>query len=190
MIEATTDQLARAQRHLADIPGAAERAMSRALNRAASAGRAEGIRAITDRYAARTGDVREMITLSSASPDDLEVTITARSRALSLGYFPHSPRAAGTGGPGRPALTAEIKRGERKDVGGAFVARLNSGMRIMQRTGEKTSAGKDAMRGLYALPLAEMLGVRGVREAVEEKAIATLDQRLTHEIDRELEATR
>lgn len=188
MILAATDQVERAERYLAGIPGAAARAMSKAMNRAAGSARAEAVRAITARYATRTTDVRNMIKLSTSTPDRLEVAITARSSALSLGYFPHTPKKPGTGGPGRPALRAEIKRGAGKEVRGAFVVRVNSGLRVMTRTGQKTSSGRDGMRSLYTIPLAEMMGRPDVREAVEEAVIETLDRRLSHEITRELEA--
>ncbi|MEK0431302.1 MAG: hypothetical protein RL139_1106, partial [Gemmatimonadota bacterium] len=69
-------------------------------------------------------------------------------------------------------------------------AELNSGRRIMIRTGRKTASGKSAMRSLYTVPLAVMLGVENVREAVEARAVEVLDQRLGHEIDRALTGSR
>jgi hypothetical protein len=190
VIVAVAQQLERTQRALAAIPGAAEKAMASALNRAAIAGRQRAVEAIVERYAAKTSDVRGMIQLQTASPKNLSAVIHARSKALSLGYFPHAPKRPGTGGTGKPVLRAEVKRGAQKDVPGAFVAELNSGRRIMIRTGQKTASGKSAMRSLYTVPLAVMLGVENVRVEVEARAVEVLDQRLGHEIDRALTGSR
>lgn len=186
VILATVDQLARAQRHLAAIPGAAEQAMARALNRAATAGRQAAVESITERYAVNASDVRSKITLTAARPDSLGVMITARSPSLSLTYFPHTPTRAGTGGPGRPVLRAEIRRGESKAIPGAFIATINGKPKIMIRTGGKTKAGKQAIRSATGVPIAVMLGAVSVRAAVEERALEVLDARLGHEIDRAL----
>jgi hypothetical protein len=180
------EQLGRAERYLGTLPGAAERAMARALNQAGQVGRAAAVPAITGIYAAKASDVREMLAVSKATPDELEVTIRARSRSLTLGYFPHTPTAPGTGGPGQPALTAEIRKGSVKAVAGAFVANLNSGPRVMVRTGGKTGSGKAAIRGLFSVPLATMLANQAVRDQVEVAVVAELDRRLDPEIDREL----
>lgn len=189
MIVATTEQLDRAERALAHLPGAARVAMARALNRASVAARAELVRAVRERYAVRAGDVREKVSLSSATPDSLEVAVTVRSPALSLGYFPHSPKRAGTGGPGRPPLRATVLKGGGGPVLGAFVAPLNSGLRVMYRTGSKTKKGdKDAIASKYGPAIAVMAGAESVRLAVEARALEMLDARLDHEIDRALEA--
>lgn len=179
-------QMERAEALLAELPGAAARAMARALNRAAVAGRQRAVQAITERYAVKASDVRAKITLTTATPEQLGVSVLARSPSLSLGYFPHKPTRSGTGGRGKPALTAEVLRGNRKPFPGAFVATINGQPRIMVRTGGKTSGGKDAIRSVYTVPMAAMLGVASVREAVEQRALEVLDERVDHEIDQAL----
>jgi len=185
LVEAQTE---RAQQALAGLPGAAEAAMARALNRAAVAGRQAAVTAITTRYAVRAGDVREKITLSTATPEQLSVTVEARSPSLALGYFPHTPSRPGTGGRDKPALTAEIVRGSSKPFAGAFVATINGKPRVMIRTGALTGGGKQAIASVYSVPIAVMLGADSVREAVETRALEVLDERLDHEIDRALGA--
>lgn len=186
MIASTEQQLERAQAFLASIPGAAEKAMATALNRAAAAGRERAIRSIVDRYAVSAGDVRERVTITTASADRLGVSVVARSGPLALGYFPHAPVIAGTGGRGKPVLRAEVIRGQEKAVPGAFVATINGKPRIMIRTGGRTATGKSAMRSVFTVPLASMLGASSVRAAVEERALEVLDQELGREIDRQL----
>lgn len=180
------EQLDRAKVYLGSIPGAAERAMSRALNRAATSGRTEAVRAIGERYATKASSVRGMITLTTARPDRLDVAIKARSGSLALGYFPHDPSGIGTGGPGKPILTAEIKSGESKSVGGAFVANLSSGPRVMRRTGTLSANGKPAIESIFTVPLAVMLTAESVQAAVEDVVTAAVDQDLPRQIDREI----
>ncbi len=186
MIVATTDQLERAELLLAGMPEAVGRAMSRAMNAAAAVGRDSAVKKIAATYAVKADDIRSKIEVSKATPGRLEIAVTLRSRSLSMGYFPHSPVAAGTGGRGKPPLQAEIRRGEEKDVKGAFVAQLNSGLRIMIRTGGKTASGKAAMRSVYTVPFAGMLGATPVRVHVETEALEKLDAQLDREIDRAL----
>ena len=172
---------------LGAIPGAAERATASALNAAAEDGRAAAVRRILSRYAAKPGDVAAMITIRKATATQPAIEIRSRSRALSAGYFPHTPSAPGTGGPGRPPLTAEILRGSPKAIPGAFVANLSSGPRIMHRTGGKTARGKQAIASVYTVPLGAMLATSSVREAVEADTLAALDGHLEAAVARELD---
>jgi hypothetical protein len=181
--DAQTDRVEEALR---ELPGAAARAMARALNRAAVAGRQAAVTAIGERYAVKANDVRSKITLSTATPDKLEVRVEAKSPALALGYFPHSPARPGTGGPGRPILRAEVRRGSSKPFPGAFITTINGKPRVMLRTGGKTATGKQAIASVYSVPIAVMLGADSVRDAVEQRALEVLDERIDHEIDRAL----
>jgi hypothetical protein len=179
-------QLDRARSFLASIPGAADTAISRALNRAAAAGRESAISAMSDRYAAQPSDVREKVTITTSRPENLEAAVVARSGPLALGYFPHAPTTAGTGGTGRPILRAEVLRGQVKNVPGAFIAPINGKPRIMIRSGRTTSTGRAAIHSLYTVPIASMLGAESVREAVGARAFDVLEQTLDREIDRAL----
>lgn len=186
MIEFVEAQLERARTMLASLPGAAERAAARALNKAAQQGREAAIAAIVERYAVNASDIRERITLSTASPSKLGVAVIARSGSLALGYFPHSPVDVGTGGPGAPMLHAEVVRGQDRQVPGAFVAPINGKPRVMIRTGGTTKTGRTQIKSLYTVPFASMLGAELVHKAVEDRAAAVLDEQLGREIDREL----
>lgn len=186
LVNDAVKQFERAQDFLGTIPRAAEKALSRALNRAVMLGRDTAIAAIDQRYAVNPSDVREKITLTTATPDKLVVSIVARSGSLSLGYFPHSPIAAGTGGPGKPVLRAEVLRGKPKDVPGAFIAPINGKPRVMIRVGGKTATGNAAIRSVSTVPIASMLGADSVEEAVHARMFAVLDEQLGREIDREL----
>jgi hypothetical protein len=179
-------QLERARAFLGAIPGAAERATARALNRAAHEGRESAIVAILERYAVSPSDIRERIKLTTATPQRLGVAVVARSGSLSLGYFPHSPVRTGTGGPGKQILRAEVLRGQQRGIAGAFIARINGKPRIMIRTGGTTKTGRTQIRSLYTVPFASMLGASSVVDAVEDRAVAVLDVQLEREIEREL----
>lgn len=178
--------LERARAYLATVAGGAERAMARALNRAAVIGRDQAVALIDRRYAVRPSDVREKITLRDATPNNLVMHIIARSGPLGLDYFPHAPNVAGTGGPGKPLLRAEILRGQEKAIPGAFVATINGKPRVMLRVGGKTATGKAKIKRVPAVPIAVMLGVEAVRTAVEARAFQVFDEQLGRELDREI----
>ena len=188
MIDIDASAVERTRRYLGAIPGATERAMARALNVAVRRARDEALERIVARYEVKGADVRARLSTQLARPSSLSATLRAKSPSLPLHYFPHTPSSPGTGGPGAPALTATVKRGETREVPGAFVAKLGSKARIAMRTGAKTATGKDALRVLYTIPIAEMLGVDDVRAAVERRAVEVLEDTLPEEITRELEA--
>jgi hypothetical protein len=179
-------ELDRARAFLASIPGAADKAIASALNKAAAAGREAAVVAITDRYVVQPSDIRDKVTTKSANPEHLESAVVARSGPLAIGYFPHSPVLSGTGGRNRPALRAEILRGQEKEIPGAFIAPINSKPRVMIRTGKTTSTGRSAIRSLYTVPMASMLGAEPVRDSVEQKAVEAVAKTLDREIDRAL----
>jgi hypothetical protein len=131
-------------------------------------------------------DIRERITLTTASPESLGVAVVARSGSLALGYFPHTPEQIGTGGPAKPVLRAEVLRGQEREVGSAFVATINGKPRVMIRTGATTKNGRTAIKSVYTVPFASMLGASSVVDAVEDRAEAVLDAQLDREIDREI----
>ncbi len=172
-------QLERARDFLGAISGAAEKATAHALTRAATESREVAIRAITDRYNVRPSDIRSKVTTRPAHADSLQSSVEARSGTLALGYFPHSPTAIGTGGPGRPALRAEVLRGQERDVPGAFIAPINGKPRVMIRSG-------NSMRSVYTVPMASMLGAESVRDAVDAKAGEVVERVLNSEIDKAL----
>lgn len=186
MSDAVANGLERARDFLASIPGAAEKACANALNRAAAVGRDEAVKSITERYVVRPSDVREKLTVRSATPSNLTISVTARSGALSLTYFPHSPEHIGTGGRGKPVLRAQVIRGHEKSIPGAFIARINGKPRIMMREGGRTATGKAKIKNVFTVPIANMLGASSVQKAVEDRALAVFDEHLAKEIDRAL----
>ncbi len=187
MISAATDQLARAQHYRAGSPGAAERAMSRAINAAVRAAQVEAAERMTERYEVAESDVKARLSVLLSKPTTLQAALRAQSPSLPLHYFPHTPSKPGTGGRGKPDLQVTVKRGSPKQITGAFVALLGSKNRIAVRTGQKTKTGKDGLRVLYTTPIAMMLGAPSVALAVEERALQVLDDKLSAEIDRELQ---
>lgn len=182
----TAQQFERAKQFLGSIPGAAERAMARALNAAVKAASEEALTKIAERYAVKRDDVEARFAQEMARPAKLSATLRAKSPALPLHYFPHTPTAPGTGGRGKGPLSVTIRAGSPQTMGSAFIAQLGVKPRIVIRTGQKTASGKDQLKVLYSTPIAVMLGVPSVRLAVEERALEVLDDKLTAEIDREL----
>ena len=104
------------------IAGAAERATVKAVNAGLSAARKATVREITTGYEVKRADVEAHLTLERARASTISGALRLKSGSLPLHYFPHTPDAPGTGGPGAPTLQVTVKRGQTKAMPGAFVA--------------------------------------------------------------------
>lgn len=163
-------------------------AAARAINRAMTAGKAEAIRALPKEYAVKQKQVREKVTTSKASSNDLSAAVTFRGYALNLAEFsvrPGKPQPAK-----RPVLRAMVGRSGGFDkYHGAFLIRARSGdIRAYRRTSEARNMGsRYPITGVWGPSIPQLLGGDTIREAVEDRAREQLDKRLDHEIDRMLD---
>jgi hypothetical protein len=197
VVTVTPQQIERAQAMLAALPGAADKALARAINRAAEAARSEAVRGAVAEYNVQASRVRDTMSIRRASPDNLNASVHSRGSALPLSRFETTPSQPGTGGPGKATLRAAVKRGGgQKPMPGAFVARFGSGhTAVVERLGTKTKSSKPALGAKTAsgtIPefvgpsVPSMLGSTTVSEGIEARAAEVLDARLDHEIDRML----
>jgi hypothetical protein len=176
-----TESLKSAQEILRTLGDRAVKALVPAVNRAVKSARAEAGRAITERYAISSKEAKAQLEVDRATYSAPVGTLRARGETLKLTDFPHRPISPGTGGPGKPSLRAEIKRGQWKKIPGAFVAPIGGKNRVMARRGK----ARGAMFEMAALPVPTMFGM--VRERVEQYALEIFEQRLAHEIRRQIE---
>lgn len=181
MIEVTAAHIERAEQLLKDIPGAAPKAMSSAIQRAAETARTEAARKVREKYYVRHSDVISTIKIYRVSA--LSANVVSRGHAVSLSKFQVTPTRPQ---PKRKApIVVRVKRGEGGPVKHAFVAKMNSGhIGVFQRAGKR----RLPVQELYGPPIPQMLGNPSVSEWVEQKAAEKLDERLDHEINRLLEA--
>lgn len=179
MIEFTAEQIEKAERMLEHIPGAAPKAMARALNRAAESAKTEAGRKVRESYYVKSSDVSSTIKIYKASETDLNALVISRGNLMPLMKFRVTPRKP-TPNRKKP-IVARVKRGSGGPIKHAFVARMNSG-----HIGVFTRAGKQRIpiNENYGPSIPEMLNSESVSAWVEQKATETLDKRLDHEISR------
>lgn len=170
---------------LGHIPGATEKATHRALLRAIKTARTEAGRSISGHYAAKAAEAkRHMRTVSGKGAQAAAIAkLLAASEPWELSKFPHKPKKAGTGGPGRPPLRVEVKRGQWKTVPGAFIAPLFGVPKIVTRTTRQPYP----IKKLPAVNPAVMLRNLKVREHVTSRSLEVFSVRLAHEMSRALE---
>lgn len=172
---------------LSHIPGAAQRAAARALTRAMKAARTAAGRSISEEYAVKGAEVKRYMRIvhgrTQKGKDTFSAKLLASSEPWELSKFPHKPKKAGSGGPGRPPLRVEVKRGQWKAVPGAFVAPLGGVPKIVSRASRQSLP----MRKLPAVNPAIMLRNERVREHVYGRSLEVFRVRLAHEMQRALE---
>jgi len=179
VIELTLEQMERAERVLAKVPGAAPRAMANAINRAAETARTEAARKVRETYYVRHQDVIQTIKIYKATPSDLHAIVISRGHLFPLTKFRVTPRQPQ---PRRKRpIVVRVKRGAGGTVEKAFVARMPSG-----HLGVFHRAGKPRLPIIerFGPSVPQMLESEDVRRWVEEKAAERLDDRLEHEIRR------
>jgi hypothetical protein len=192
VVEFKNEQIDRAVAMLRHIPGAAEKAMARAINRAIKSARAATVKQIRMVYRAPASAIRLSIGKPiMATPQKLRASLTTKGRRLTLYDFGPTPKREGTGGPGKRALRIAVRRDSMvKAFRGAFVIKADSGkMHVAVRSkskfviSKKTGKRVQKIRALYSPAAAQMAGKKKVIEAVEAAAQIQLDARLDHEIN-------
>lgn len=184
MIELTIEQIEKAERMLIHIPGAAPKAMARAINRAAEAARTAAAREVRQRYYIKYHDIQKTIQIKKADPSHLIANVISRDTRRELINFrvrPNEPRHK------RPprVLRVAVKKDGLKKLPSAFVARGTSTgkLHVLKRVGKE----RYPLHIKYGPSVPEMMGTDDVSQAVEERAMEVLGDRLDHEINRILE---
>ena len=174
-IKATSKQIEKAEKLLAGIPGGAEKALMRALNRAIESAKAEAVRAVGDVYTAKPKTVRAGIFLRKASPKKLEANLVSSESNLRLKEFKVSPKADTTGNKRRP-IRAEIKKGRQlDDLERAFVWDGH----VYEREGDY----RIPIRPRFGPGVPIMLNNDAIVDRVMEQAVKSVDKALEHEIE-------
>ncbi|QGQ95864.1 hypothetical protein EHS13_13755 [Paenibacillus psychroresistens] len=182
MIKVTAPQIDRAIKLLNHIPGAAPKAIFRAINRAADTARTEAARKVRETYYIDYGAILSTIRIRKATNSRLSARVTSRGHATPLYAFRVTPKQIS---PKRKTpIIVKVKRGEGGPIKRAFVAKIYGMTNIYERVGKK----RIPVRTLYGPPIPQMIGNKTVAAWVEQKAVEKLNDRIDHEISRELEA--
>lgn len=185
MIEFNADQISGAMRTLSHIPGAAPKAIAKALNRASETAKTEAARKVRESYYIKHGDILRTIKLKKATPSNLSSMVISTGRPIALAKFKITP--ARPSSKRKSPIIARVKKGEGGPIAHAFVARMKSGhVGVFNRVG-KSSKPIDQR---YGPSVPQMLGSSTVTGWVEQKSREKLTERLEHEINRVLGGVR
>ena len=174
-------------------------AIGAALNRTAERARTEVNRAITERYAISTAEVRNSVYLRSAraGQGNLEAVInifgspTRKGRSVNVVRFLAAVQAAGKAFKARGAKTNQralkalgqqlgfqfLKAGGLKTIAGAFLA--NKGRTVFRRTGK----GRLPIEPVQMIGVAQMFGQREICARVMAKIDADLPVQIRRAVD-------
>lgn len=160
----------KAQRALRHIPGAFQKAVMRAANRASSQGKTRAARIARKMYTVKSKDVREALHLKRATRTELMATLYVRGAPLTLSKFKYGPRRDTTGA-NRAKVKAEMIIGDKRPVDKGFVF---NGF-IWARTGDP----RHKIRRVSGSSVPRMLGKQ--HEEVEDVIREAFQKRLEHE---------
>ena len=182
-ISLSEGQLKNVRDSLLHIPGAADKAIARAINKAAEKARTEGIKAICGEYAIKPSDVRKTIHIVRARPGNLSAQIISTGGPIPLIKFhvtPRKPPAKGTKVKDREVVIAGVKFGNAADMPHSFIARMPNGhLGVYSR---KSGAGRNPIKQRYGPAVPQMLGNLSVLGYIETRANERLEKELRHQI--------
>lgn len=196
------DALDRATKLLAGIDGGIERAIKSAMPRAVSHLRTNSARAIRERYAISTSNLRteENIKVRYTYQNGVQAFVNFAGHKIPLyrytGASPAQPTqntsellAAMIAGkwrmvhPGVAASGHQLKSTSPQQFQDAFVARMGSGhVGIFERTGGSSSKGGDEIKELMGSSIPQMIGHREVSEKLARESMEKFEDRLEHEV--------
>lgn len=177
-----------ARRALAHIPGGAEKAIARALNRAAESARNDAAQLMKERYTMKVSDFKKEIVILRATPKNLRATLLTRSARQAITDFKYAPvrppRQKGIPARLRRKITTMIVEGQTKGWSHAFLARMRSGhLGLWTRSKtEKTAKGKPVIHEFFTLAVPHMMGFGPIITRV----LKTAQHRLDVELERQV----
>jgi hypothetical protein len=177
-IESQLQYVRNALRH---IPGASEKAMMRAINRAVAGGKTDAIEQICTEYAIKPSDVKKTIKVIMAKPGKLEAKIISIGSPLPLMKFRVNPKK-----PSRSRkVVAGVKFSTKASLPHAFIQKMSNGhVGVFERKAGKGGerVKRLPIKQLYAPSFPQMLGNDEVLKYIEMKAHYRLDKELRHQI--------
>lgn len=150
---------------LAHMPGAAEKAVSRALNAALAKAKIEVLRGAKERYTVSSAEFNRGVKLLKASPKRLRATLLVRGAPLRIINFKVK----------RKPTTTEVVRSQVKQWPHGFLAKVGGHVGLFARTGlwsksERTKT-KEASRGLSRSNVGSSLMRERIREITTVSAV-------------------
>ncbi|WP_432702470.1 phage tail protein [Lysinibacillus sphaericus] len=151
--------------------------LSRAINRAAQAGRTQAAREARSRYTVRHGDVLKTLKIKRAHRGNLYASISSKGELIPLIAF--NPRSTNKG------VSVAVKKGERKQLKSLFITTLTNPRYSDGFTNVfgRVSDQRFPLRGHYGPSIPQMIGNEESIAPVEGRITEVLDNRVRHEIE-------
>lgn len=165
--------LEKAAKLLSEVPNGYEAAVSRSMNRAATAGRSAAVSTIRQEYTIKASTVRRNFTIHKATRSDLEALVTSKGSRIPLVNYKTRPKTDTTGNARKPVRVAVKARGGLKPLGKSFVYRG----KILQRLDTSSLPVQE----VYGPAIPVLSGNNEVVDNVEKTMQETFLKRLYHE---------
>lgn len=165
--------LEKAAKLLSEVPNGYEAAISRSMNRAATAGRSAAVSTIRQEYTIKASTVRRNFSIHKATRSDLEALVTSKGPRIPLVNYKTRPKTDTIGNARKPVRVAVKTRGGLKPLGKTFVYRG----RILQRLGTSSLPVQE----VYGPAIPVLSGNNEVVDNVEKAMQETFLKRLDHE---------
>lgn len=165
--------LEKAAKLLSEVPNGYEAAVSRSMNRAATAGRSAAVSTIRQEYTIKASTVRRNFTIHKAKRSDLEALVTSKGPRIPLVNYKTRPKTDTTGNARKPVRVAVKARGGLKPLGKSFVYRG----KILQRLDTSSLPVQE----VYGPAIPVLSGNNEVVDNVEKTMQETFLKRLDHE---------
>ena len=195
MIEITSEDVARVEKILHDVPGGAERALSNAMNRGLSKVRTAAFKEVRGVYNVQNAALKAATStrIRRASGNNMIGSILFSGVKIPLYKFKVTPQAIATG----ETVKGSLEKGHMTEFAHAFVALMDSGhigvferkgvqgiKSRLQKANGKGNKHTEKVGEIMGLSAAQMIGNSDVIERVESEAQETISARINHEIDR------
>jgi hypothetical protein len=172
---------------LSHLPGAMDKAIARAINRAAEGARTDAIKEVCEEYTIKPADVRKTIHIARANPKKLEARVISTGRPTPLVKFnvkPKSPPPKGTKIKDRPVVIVGVRFGNQDEFPYSFVAEMQNGHKgvFTRNKDDPEYDGRLPIRQEFSLSPPQMINNLKVLEYIEKRAQERLDKELTHQI--------
>ncbi|MDP5277146.1 phage tail protein [Chengkuizengella axinellae] len=172
------NELKDVKKHFNKVQKGVPKAVSNALNRAASSAKTAAVREVRDTYTIKAKDINKTLRLGRAKGNNLNVRLTSRGGNTPLINFKTRPSKPPKRQP--KVLRASVKKGRFKPITGAFVTRAGQHIGVFARLGKK----RLPIQEKYGPAAPVMLSQEGVNARFEGKAQEEFKKRLDHEMNR------
>lgn len=183
-IEADGAALKRAQDALGSAPKKLNQAVSRAINRALTAGRMQVVRETTSKFTVKSSDVKQAVSIfrSGAKSGNPRGEVRLSGENLPLRAFKHTPRTDDTTGSKRKTVTVSIPKSRKEKLLKAFKWKGH----IFERTGIRKATTvnpkvHETIKKRYGVSVPGMAASRS--QEVRERMQEVFEKRLDHEVE-------